>query len=123
MAVVRVFHGIDDLRSDLAGIPVELAKRAPKVVKKNATQGNRIAKGFAKTSAGAHGKHYSNRFSVDMLSPFSAEYGPKGRPQGEMSFEHGSRNQPPHLDLNKSADIQGPKFADDISDMVDGLFW
>jgi hypothetical protein len=28
-------------------------------------------------------------------------------PQGGMSFEFGSRNQPPHLDLNRSADIIG----------------
>lgn len=123
MATVRVSHGIDDLRSDLAGIPVKLASQAPKVVKRNADQGNKIAKAFARESAGRHGKHYHKRFSAELISPFVAEYGPSGRPQGEMSFEHGSRNQPPHLDLAKSADIQGPKFADDIGDLVDGLFW
>ena len=33
------------------------------------------------------------------------------KPQGDMSFERGSRNQPPHLDLNRSADVIGPQLG------------
>jgi hypothetical protein len=40
-----------------------------------------------------------------------------------MSFEYGSRNQPPHLDLNKSADLIGPQLAKDAGNLLDSLFW
>ena len=123
MAVVRVQHTIGDLAADLAQIPPEFVRRGAKVVRSAAREGNKLAKANAKRTAGAHGKHYPKRFTAEALSALEWEYGPSGRPQGEMSFEYGSRNQPPHLDLNKSADVIGPKFADDVGDMLDGLFW
>ncbi len=95
----------------------------PRIVAENARKGNRIAKAFAKESAGTHGKHYARRFEAEPVTPLSWEYGPTGRPQGEMSFESGSRNQPPHLDLAKSADIVGPEFADDVHDAASAWFW
>jgi hypothetical protein len=54
----------------------------------------------------------------------SAEYGPDtARPQGGMSFEHGSRNQPPHLDLARSADIVAVQFGPNALYAADKLFW
>jgi hypothetical protein len=54
----------------------------------------------------------------------SGEYGPDiARPQGGMSFEYGSRNQPPHLDLARSADLIGPSTVGEVGRMVDRLFW
>ena len=40
-----------------------------------------------------------------------------------MSFEWGSRNQPPHLDLNRAADVIVPKWVSDLRDVYDEAFW
>jgi hypothetical protein len=40
-----------------------------------------------------------------------------------MSFEGGSRNQPPHNDLAKSADIMGPKLELKVNLLPDRWFW
>lgn len=121
---VRVTHTLDSLDRDMRALPAKAARETAKVVRDNARLGNRIAKANAKQSAGRHGKHYHKAFTAEPIGPFEWEYGPdSARPQGGMSFEYGSRNQPPHLDLNKSADVIGPKLRDDVGDMLDGLFW
>jgi hypothetical protein len=121
---VQVTKTTDDLERDLRGIPVEARQRFTRTVRRNTEQGNRLAANFARVSAGKHGKHYHKAFSGEMVTPLIGEYGPDASmPQGGMSFEFGSRNQPPHLDLAKSADIQGPQFAKDVNDDLDGLFW
>jgi hypothetical protein len=52
------------------------------------------------------------------------EYGPDiAHPQGGMSFEGGSRNQPPHNDLAKSADLIGPAFQGEVHRLPDKWFW
>lgn len=121
---VTVVHGIDDLARDAARIPAKARRDMTRVVTKRAKKGNRLAKAFARESAGAHGVHYHKAFDAEALTPLSWEYGPDaGMPQGGMSFEYGSRNQPPHLDLNRSADIVGPAFAKDVHDLPDRWFW
>lgn len=118
---------LDGLIADLSSIPARAVKGTGAAVRRNAKEGNRLALGFARHSAGSHGRNYPGSFSAELVTALSWEYGPRsdGGPhdQGGMSFEWGSRNQPPHLDLNKSADIIGPKFAKDIGDVLDGLFW
>lgn len=55
----------------------------------------------ARQTAGVHGKHYPDAITTETRLAFGIEVvtGPeKGRKQGGMSFELGSRNQPPHLD-------------------------
>lgn len=121
---VSVSHTLDDLIADLDAIPGRVRRGVVKAGNESAREGNRIAKASAKESAGAHGKHYHKAFRAERVETFAWEYGPVvGPPQGGMSFEWGSRNQPPHRDLNKSADIVGPKFADRVGDAVDGAFW
>lgn len=115
---------LDGLVADLSSIPTRFVRGTSRAVKKNVDQGNRLAKANAKRTAGSHGKLYPRAFSAEMTGLLSGEYGPDASmPQGDMSFEYGSRNQAPHLDLNRSADIIGPKFANDIGDVLDGLFW
>lgn len=121
---VRVTHTIDDLASDLAAIPVKGAAAFARTVRRNAVQGNRLARANARRTARKHGKLYPLAFSAEQRSPFVWEYGPdSAMPQGGMSFERGSRNQPPHFDLAKSADVQGPQLGKDIADDIDRLFW
>lgn len=128
---VRVVHSIGDLESDL----LKMTRQAPielrKVVRKNAIEGNRLARQYARQSAGKHGKHYHKAFTWEMDSFYgfgagniTAEYGPQiDRPQGGMSFERGSRNQPPHLDLARSADVIAWQFGPNVLYAAGKLFW
>jgi hypothetical protein len=69
-------------------------------------------RGNAASTAGAHGVHYPSAITSERkASGFAVEYevGPDpALPQGGMSFEYGSRNQPPHLDGQRAADAVGP---------------
>lgn len=121
---VNFIHSLGDLDREMRRIPGKAATAAARSVKTRAEQGNRSAKAFATKSAGSHGKHYPDAFSAEAISAFEWEYGPDAsKPQGGMSFEYGSRNQPPHMDLNKSADIVGPKLDADMRKLLDRLFW
>lgn len=132
MSSVRVTHSIGDLASDLRTIAVEAKPTMARSLQEEARLGNELAKGFARKSAGKHGKHYPNAFSAEMRgivgfggsAGISGEYGPDiAKPQGGMSFEGGSRNQPPHLDLTRSADLIGPSFRQEVSRLPDRWFW
>lgn len=129
---IKVTHGIDDLASDLAKIPTEATKDMIGVVREGVKTGNAVARDFARESSGAHGKHYPKSFSAEMHGVrggfgaylISGEYGPDAsKRQGNMSFEFGSRNQKPHLDLARSADIVGPAFAGEVRRLPDRWFW
>lgn len=121
MTTVRVEHNIGDLASDLASIPVTVNRKAVTVVARNVTQGRKLAQKFARASSGPHGRNYWKRIT-DESSGLSGEYGPTGDVVGN-AVGAGWRNGPPNTDLPKSADIQGPKFADDIGDILDKAFW
>lgn len=124
MTIIRVRSTFHRLVDDLTKVATESRADMVHVVRRNADAGNRLAKSFAKDSAGAHGKHYHRAFGVEQRGPLAWEYGPdSAMPQGDMAFESGSRNQPPHNDLAKSQDIQGPLFHADVDDMVDDWFW
>lgn len=128
---VNVTHGIGDLARDLKRIPKRARRDMRQVVRQVAVVGNQVAKDNARRSSGKHGKHYPDSFKADGPVPslfggagFSAEYGPvASKKQGAMSFEHGSRNQPPHHDLAKSADLIGPTFAQEVRGRMDDWFW
>lgn len=121
---VRVQHDIGDLANDLASVARRTRPDLARVVRMNAQRGNKNAKMYARETAGAHGKHYHKAFSAEAITPLMWEYGPDASmPQGGMSFEWGSRNQPPHQDLNRSADLAGPAFAKDVDKIVGRLFW
>lgn len=131
MGSVRVIHDLDDLANDLEAIRQRVRPEMRDVVRDSIAEGNRIAKANAKRTSGTHGKRYPSAFSASMHrglglfgNTISGEYGPDAsRPQGGMSFERGSRNQPPHNDLAKSADIIGDKFELKVNLRVDGWFW
>lgn len=129
---VTVFHTLDGLLDDLKAMPVKEAKEMTAVVRDGARIGNQLARDHARRTAGKHGKHYPNSMSSELKGRFgystgtnySAEYGPVvGRPQGSMSFEFGSRNQPPHFDLARSADEIGPAVVHEVREALDRMFW
>lgn len=119
---VKVTHHIDDLADDLIAIPGRFAREAPSIVERNAKEGNRLARNFAREKAGPHGKDYYKRLSAEMTGPLTAEYGPAGIPKSDF-VGVGFRNGAVNMDLPNSADLIGPKFAKDVGDLVDGLFW
>lgn len=132
MARIRVTHGIGRLAADMADIPARARVDMRATVREGIRVGNTVARDFAKQSAGKHGKHYHRAFSTEMRRDFtgfgvsimSGEYGPDiAKPQGGMSFEFGSRNQKPHLDLARSADIMGPSLAGEVRRLPDRWFW
>lgn len=120
MSSVRVTHGIDMLAADARRIAVTTKPKMARVMKKNVTEGNKVAQRFAKAASGPHGKSYWKRLSGEMTGPLQGEYGPH---DGGTPVGGGWRNGPPNTDLPKSADVIGPKFAKDAGDILDGLFW
>lgn len=120
MARVRVTHTIGNLASDMTKIATTTKPKMAKVVRRNVEQGNRLARTFAKERSGIHGKNYFKRITGEMTGPLEGEYGPH---DGGVPVGAGYRHGPPNTDLERSLDIQGPKFAKDVSDEADGLFW
>ena len=76
----------------------------------------------AAATSGEHGKHYPNSIDTERAGGLRAieyEIGPNpGKPQGGMSFEEGSVNQPPHLDGAKAADANLPAISEKVADSV-----
>jgi len=129
MRVIVESHGVDDLAKDMRRVATTCRKDMIGVVREGIRTGNVLARDFARRSAGTHGKKYPRAFTSEMklygaLGLISGEYGPdEAREQGGMSFEGGSRNQKPHLDLARSADIIGPSFAGEVRKLPDRWFW
>lgn len=121
---VIVASTIGDLADDLRTMTVTAKPSLARVVERNADEGTRLARDNAIRTARRHGRHYPNSMSAEPRGALTWSYGPDAsRPQGGMSFEFGSRNQPPHLDLARSADVIGPKMLGDVDDVVSDLFW
>lgn len=129
---VREHDTLDPLIKDMVGI----ARKAPgdcrALVRDGIRAGNVLAQDYARISAGQHGKLYPRAMSSEMHATFtgfgvtihSGEYGPDiAKPQGGMSFERGSRNQKPHLDLARSADRIAPSFQREVGHLADRWFW
>lgn len=114
MAVHIDSSNIRDLATDFSSVPARATRAAGRIVERIADEGMTLAKAFAKESAGDHGRHYPRAITSERKHPLGLTwvYGPDvAKRQGGMSFERGSRNQPPHLDLNRSADIIGPRLG------------
>lgn len=124
-------HNTGDLANDLAGIAKRARKDMVLTVREAGKVGNTVARDNARRTAGTHGKLYPRAFSWEMVGSLfgsggaiAVEYGPdRGKRQGNMEFEFGSRNQPPHLDLNRSADLMGPVLAGEVRRLPEKWFW
>lgn len=98
-----------DLARDVGRVERAARRMVKNAVRETARDGQLIAKVNARRSAGKHGRKYPRSITRAWVGPLAMEYGPESdKDQGAMSFETGSRNQPPHLDLARSADqIEG----------------
>lgn len=129
---IVVLHGIDDLADDLRKIPAQARKDMVGVVKEGIRTGGMLARDNARQTSGTHGKHYPRSITWEMsgtvsfggVNGIAGEYGPdSAKPQGGMSFEGGSINQPPHNDLAKSADVIAPAFMHEVRRLPGRWFW
>jgi hypothetical protein len=127
---VRVSHTLDDLERALVRGAARARPDCRDAMKDAVQTGNYIAKQNAKRTAGRHGKHYPKAFSWEVnASLFGGAgvigiYGPEVGPrQGRMSFEEGSRNQPPHNDLEKTRNHAAGLLAQNVRAKMDNWFW
>lgn len=134
MSGIRVEHrGVTDLAADLRHIASTAHDDMREVVKEGIRVGNDSAKGFARESSGIHARKYPGTFSAQMnrgyrgkdVSVIEGEYGPRAAGQGELAsvLENGSRNNPAHNNLAKSADLIGPAFQGEVSRLPAKWFW
>lgn len=126
---VKVTHDIGDLAADLRYIAKTARRDMGRVVRKNATEGNRIAKAHASeqhTMFGDTDIEYPPSFTTQKTGPLEWEYGPDsaiGDGSQSPGYEHGSRNSPPHNDLARSFDVIQIEFGLDVEDMTREWFW
>lgn len=122
---MRAEFNTRELRSlivDFDKAPARKLNDFRKVVRDGAGMLTVLWKQNARDTAGEHGKLYPRTIGYDTYSDgLTAEIGPDAsRKQGGMSFEYGSRNQPPHLDGNRAADDVFrvlPKMAADAAEL------
>ena len=132
---IRVIGGVADLARDQRDIAVRARADMIGVVREGINTGRSVAKDIAKRSAGSHGgvaggkvQPYVKSITAEMtlhgaLGLIAGEWGPdESLPQGDMSWENGSRNQPPHRDIARSGDMVVPAFHREVSDTVAGWF-
>ena len=100
------------LARDLGKVSAGTAKVMYEVIKEGANDLRDEWRRNATVSAGEHGRHYPASITANMRvsTSITAEIGPDPRlPQGGMSFEFGSVNQPPHLDGQRAVDTMVPR--------------
>lgn len=115
---IRVEHSLDDLARDLRTIATTTKARMVGIVRDNVAFGERTAQRFAKESSGSHGLNYFKRITGEMTGELEGEYGPHTGNMIGGGWRHGE-----NTDLARSTDVVGPKFAKDVHDEVDDLFW
>jgi hypothetical protein len=119
---VKVTHSIDDLANDALSIATKTRASMAMVVKRDTIEGRKLAQSAARAKSGPHGRNYYKRITDEMLSPLVGEFGPHGDVVGNAVGAEW-RGAPANNDLPQTADVIGPKFARDIADAADGLFW
>lgn len=90
---------------ELGQAAIEIDRKAYEVTKTAAKTLERKWRSNARSSAGAHGKHYPRAITSEQMPAMNEAWwqvGPESHlPQGGMGegFEYGSKNQPPHHDM------------------------
>lgn len=121
MAIVRVTQNtVGNVARDLAAIPAKTRTGAAKAVRKNGAAGTKLAQRFAQELSGPHGKNYWKRITGESIDAFTYEYGPHA---GGLPVGGGWRHGTPNTELERSMDVIGPKFAKDIRDVIDEVWW
>lgn len=121
---IQITNTLDGLAADMRTMPRQAAVGFSKAVRSNVNEGKRRARRNAKITARRHGRLYPDAITAEMRTALSGEFGPETyKSQGGMSFERGSKNQPPHRDLERAASGLKLRLARDADDVVGRLFW
>ncbi len=104
--------------SEMTRLAVDLgragAKAVPTVAVAVQAGGKLLEAGWranAAATSGVHGKHYPKSIKAKPTGVLESTVAPDpGMMQGGMSFEFGSRNQPPHLDGARALAAFEPQF-------------
>lgn len=108
-----------EIAADLERVSRKAFKAVRSVIEQSAIDVRDEWKSNARESSGMHGKHYAKSINYKMVPSFSAmiaDVEPReGMQQAGMSFEFGSRNQPPHLDGQQAISRYAPLIAHRIS--------
>lgn len=103
----------------------DLDRKTNSTVEKHATELRNQWRDNARATGRRHATHYVKAITAEQLPTADAatwEIGPdSSMKQGQMSFEYGSVNQPPHLDGARAAVQQEPLFIRDMENILDGL--
>lgn len=117
--------GLPQLAAELAAAGSGIAAEVEPVIRSQGRELRDLARILAKSTAGKHGRLYVLAITDEvrmMNGAMLAEVGPDSdKPQGGMSFELGSANQPPHNDIEMAGAIQEPIFTQSVEDAVDAL--
>lgn len=121
-------HELEGLAQQVAQMTNDINDPASlrSAIREEATEIRNSWRDDARAKAGAHGKHYPSSITLEtrstgMLS-VEAVVGPdSSKKQGGMSFEFGSRNQPPHLSGQKAAQESEERIVKRMDDWLDGV--
>ena len=94
-------HELDALSVEMPRLGIKGAKVMSNVLEQGADDLRDAWRHNAEQTAGDHGKHYPKAIEAHRVvsTDLVFEIGPNpAKPQGGMSFEFGSTNQPAHLD-------------------------
>lgn len=113
---------VSDLRvlsAQLGKSQLRLAALAPAVLAEAGAELQKAWRDNAKLTAGKHGRWYPSSIKARPAGPLAVEVGPTpGMRQGAMSFEFGSRNQPPHLDGQRALDATLPSLKSKVEALI-----
>ncbi len=114
---------VRELARDFGRVPALATHKVDGALAEGADTLNNRWRSIARVTAGAHGPHYPNAITNERIGLLAYVIGPESaRPQGGMSFEYGSRNQPPHLDGNRAADEVFPTIAGKVGEAAMDAF-
>lgn len=105
--------GLRGLIPDMDVSAKALAREARSLVEQSAIDLRDKWRENARETAGEHGRLYPDSIRYQMAGNAyysAADIAPDpSKPQGGMSFEYGSANQPPHLDGQRALDELAPR--------------
>lgn len=106
---ITIESNANEIIADIGRMTREVTNRMASVIESSAVDMRDEWRANARVTAGKHGKHYPNSIQYRMTGAFEAIIAPdESQTQGAMSFEFGSRNQPPHLDGQRALDYLAP---------------
>lgn len=101
---ITVTSNATSIAVDLGNTSARTTRRLAAVIADEGTKLRDEWRSNAEATSGAHGKHYPASIQAHTRFLEAEIYPDESMAQGGMSFEFGSRNQPPHLGGQRALD-------------------